>query len=128
VKMCGYFRGVKCNFPFYVFFGFPIFCLLYLFFVLLGFLVFALVFPCIVFFCLFCVFFDFYSFIDIFCVCFAVLHPLSGLFPRLHCVKLLTRPLVYGVYLHVISFISLYFFVFACNKSCFDQPALGCDA
>jgi hypothetical protein len=74
------------------------------------------------------VFFDFYSFFDLLCVCFAILHPLQGLFPRLHCVKLLTRPLVYGVYLHVISFISLYFFVFACNKSCFDQPALGCDA
>jgi hypothetical protein len=74
------------------------------------------------------VFFDFYSFTDLLCVCFAVLHPLPGLFPRLHRVELLTRPSVYGVYLHVIGFISLYFFVFACNKSCLNQLALGCDA
>jgi hypothetical protein len=93
-------------------------------------------FPCICFsismysfFCLFCVFFDFYSFTDLLCVCFAVLHPLPGLFPRLHRVELLTRPSVYGVYLHVIGFIFLYFFfVFAYKKSCLDQPALGCDA
>jgi hypothetical protein len=75
-----------------------------------------------------CVFFDFYSFTDLLCVYFVILHPLSGLFPRLHRVELLTHPSVYGVYLHVISFIFLYFFVFACNKSCLDQPALGCDA
>jgi hypothetical protein len=43
---------------------------------------------------------------------FAVLHPLLGLFPRLHRVELLTRPSVYGVYLHVIGFISLYFYCF----------------
>jgi hypothetical protein len=73
-------------------------------------------------------FFDFYSFTDLLCVCFAVLHPLPGLFPRLYRVELLMRPSVYGVYLHVIGFISMYFFVFACNKSCLDQPALGCDA
>jgi hypothetical protein len=65
-------------------------------FVLLGFLVFALVFPCIAFFCLFCVFFYFYSSTDLLYVCFAVLHPLSGLFPRPHRVELLTRPSVYG--------------------------------
>jgi hypothetical protein len=74
------------------------------------------------------VFFDIYSFTDLLCVCFAILHPLPGLFPRLHRVELLTPPSVYGVYLYVIGFISLYFFVFACNKSCLDQPALGCDA
>jgi hypothetical protein len=28
------------------------------------------------------VFFNFYSFTDLLCVCFAILHPLSGLFPR----------------------------------------------
>jgi hypothetical protein len=94
---------------------------------LLGFLVFVLVFPCIAFFCMLC-FFYFYSFTDLLCVCFVVLHLLSGLFPRLHRVELLTRPSVYRVYLHMIGFISLYFFVFACNKSCLDQPALGCDA
>jgi hypothetical protein len=49
-------------------------------FVLLGFLVFALVFPCIAFFCLFCVFCYFYSSTDLLCVCFAVLHPLLCLF------------------------------------------------
>jgi hypothetical protein len=58
------------------------------------------------------VFFDFYSFTDLLCVCFAVLHPLPGLFPRLHRVELLMRLSVYGVYLHVIGFISLYFFLF----------------
>jgi ABC-type sugar transport system permease subunit len=55
------------------------------------------------------VFFDFYNFTDLLCVCFAVLHPLPGLFPCLHRVELLTRPSMYGVYLHVIGFISLYF-------------------
>jgi hypothetical protein len=85
---------------------------LFIFFFLLGFLVFALVFPCIAFFCLFCVFFNFYSSIDLLCVCFAVLHPLSGLFSRSPHVELLTRPSVYGVYLHVIGFISLYFYCF----------------
>jgi hypothetical protein len=65
---------------FYVFFGFPIFCFLCLFFVLLGLLVFALVFPCIAFFCLFCVCFIF-TVLPIFSASvFAVLHPLSGLF------------------------------------------------
>jgi hypothetical protein len=73
------------------------------------------------------VFFDFYNSTDLLCVCFAILHPLSGLFPRPHCVELLTRPSMYGVYLHVIGFISLYFYCFACNKSCLDQLALGCD-
>jgi hypothetical protein len=51
-------------------------------------------------------------FTDLLCVCFVVLHPLPGLFPRLHRVELLTRPSVYGVYLHVIGFIFLYFFLF----------------
>jgi hypothetical protein len=47
-------------FPLFIFcFDFP------LYFVLLGFLVFALLFPCIAFFCLFCMFFDFYSFADL---------------------------------------------------------------
>jgi hypothetical protein len=48
-----------------------------------------------------CVFFDFYSFIDLLCVCFAVLHPLPGLFPRLHRVELLMCPsvLLWGVML-----------------------------
>jgi hypothetical protein len=76
-------------------------------------------FPCICFsislYCFFlfvlCVFY-FYSSTDLLCVCFAVLHPLSGLFPRPHRVELLTRPSVYGVYLHVIGFISLYFYCF----------------
>jgi hypothetical protein len=104
----------------YVFFGLPIFYFLCLFFVLLGFLVFALVFPCIAFFCLFCVFFYFYSSTDLLYVCFAILHPLSGLFPRPHHVELLTRPSAYGVYLHVIGFIFLYFYCFACNKCCLD--------
>jgi hypothetical protein len=92
-------------------------------------------FPCICFsISLYCFFlfvlyvFYFYSFIDLLCVYFAVFHLLSGLFPRLHRVELLTRPSVYGVYLHVIDFISLYFFVFSCNKSCLDQPTLGCNA
>jgi hypothetical protein len=72
-----------------------------------------------------CFYFYFYSSTDLLCVCFAVLHPLPGLFSRLHRVELLTRPLVYGVYLHVIDFISLYFYFFACSKSCFDRFALG---
>jgi hypothetical protein len=71
-------------------------------------------FPCICFsislYCFFlfvlCVFY-FYSSTDLLYVCFAVLHPLSGLFPRPYHVELLTRPLVYGVYLHVIGFIFL---------------------
>jgi hypothetical protein len=40
------------------------------------------------------VFFYFYSSTDLLCICFAVLHPLSGLFPRPHRVELLTRPSV----------------------------------
>jgi hypothetical protein len=84
---------------------------LFYFFVLISF-VFALVFSYIAFLCLFCVFFYFYSFADLFCVCFAVIHPLTGLFPHPHRVELLTRPSVYGVYLHMIGFISLYFYCF----------------
>jgi hypothetical protein len=72
--------------------------------------------------------FYFYSSADLLRVCFAVLYPLSGLFPCPHRVELPTYPLVYGVYLHVIGFISLYFYVFACNKSCLDRPAFWCDA
>jgi hypothetical protein len=71
-----------------------------------------LVFLCIALFYLFCVFFYFCSSADLLYVCFVVLHPLSGLFLRPHRVELLQRPLVYGVYLHVISFISLYFYYF----------------
>jgi hypothetical protein len=50
-----------------------------------------------------------------------------AIFPRPHRVELLTRPSMYEVYLHVIGFIFLYFYCFACNKSCLDQLALGCD-
>jgi hypothetical protein len=79
---------------------------------LLGFPVFVLVFPCIAPPCLFCVFFGFYSFADLLRVCFAAFHPLLGLFRRPHCVELPTRPSVYGVCLHAIGFISLYFYCF----------------
>jgi hypothetical protein len=67
---------------------------------------------CFFFFCLFCVFFYFYSSTDLLCVCFAVLHPLSGLFSPPHRIELLTHPSVYRVYLHVIGFIFLYFYCF----------------
>jgi hypothetical protein len=105
---------ILCFFWFpYILFPLFIFCFDFpLYFILLGFLVFALVFSCIAFFYLFCVFFDFYSSADLLCVCFAVLHPLSGLFPRPYHVELLTHPLVYRVYLQVIGFISLYFYCF----------------
>jgi hypothetical protein len=79
---------------------------------LLGFPVFVLVFPCIALLCLFCVFFGFYSSVDLLRVCFAALYPLSGLFSRPHRVELPTRPSVYGVCLHAIGFISLYFYCF----------------
>jgi hypothetical protein len=52
-------------------------CILFL----LGFPVFALVFPCIASLCLFRVFFGFYSSADLLRACFATLHPLSSLFP-----------------------------------------------
>jgi hypothetical protein len=97
-----------------------IFCFLWFTYILFPLFIFCFAgFPCICFsiflYCFFCLFvlcvFYFYSSTDLLYVCFAVLHPLSGLFPRPHRIKLLTRPSVYGVYLHVISFISLYFFI-----------------
>jgi hypothetical protein len=70
------------------FFGFPVFCFICIIFVLiflcilflLGFPIFALVFPCIAHLCLFCVFFGFYSLVDLLRACFAALRPLPGLF------------------------------------------------
>jgi hypothetical protein len=105
-------------FLFYVFFGFPVFCFLCIIFVLiflcilflLGFPV--LVFPCIASLCLFCAFFGFYSFADLLRACFTALCPLLGLFPCPHRIELPTCPLVYGVCMHAIGFISLYFYCF----------------
>ena len=93
---------------FVLFFIFIFLCILFL----LGFPVFALVFPCIAHLCLFCVFFGFYSSTDLFCVCFVALRPLPGLFLRPHHAELPMCPSVYGVCLHMISFISLYFYCF----------------
>jgi hypothetical protein len=99
------------------------------FFFWLGFLVFALVFSCIAHLCLFYVFFSFYSFTDLLRACFAALCPLLGLFLHPYCIELPTRPSVYGVCFHTISFISQYFYCFfACNKSCLNRPAFRCDA
>jgi hypothetical protein len=68
-------------------------------------------------------FLDFYSFANLIRACFVAFCPLSGLFLRPHRVNLPTRPSMYRVYLHTISFISLYFYCFlVCNKSCLDRP------
>jgi hypothetical protein len=100
-----------------------------LYFFLLGFPVFALVFPCIAPLYLLCVFFGFYNSTDRLRACFAALRPLPGLFLHPHHIELPMRPLVYGVCLHVINFISQYFYCFfAYNKSCLDWPTFGCDA
>jgi hypothetical protein len=120
----------------YVFLWFP--CILFLlyyscfdfplYFVFVGFPVFALVFSYIAHLYLFCVFFGFYSSTNLFHAYFATLHPFPGLFPHPHRVELPTRPSVYGVFLHAINFISLYFYCFfACNKSYLDRPAFECD-
>ena len=93
-------------FLFYFFIWFP--CILFL----LGFPVFALVFLCIAPLCLFCVFFGFYSSANLLRTYFAVLRPLPSLFPCPHRVELPTHPSMYGAFLHVISFIFLYFIVF----------------
>jgi hypothetical protein len=74
-------------------------CILFL----LGFPVFALVFPCIASLYLFRVFFSFYSSADLLCACFVTLRPLLGLFPRPHHVDLPTRPSVYEICLHAIG-------------------------
>jgi hypothetical protein len=74
-------------------------CILFL----LGFPVFALIFPCIASLCLFRVFFSFYSSADLFRACFATLRPLQGLFLRPHRVELPTLPSVYEICLHAIG-------------------------
>jgi hypothetical protein len=95
-----------------ILFGFPVFCFLCVFFfffnfplyfVLLGFPVFALVFLCVASFCLFRVFFSFYSSADLLRACFATLCPLLGFFLCPHCVELPTRPSVYEICLHAIG-------------------------
>jgi hypothetical protein len=93
---------------------------------LLGFPIFVLVFPCIAPLCLFCVFFGFYSSANLLHVCFAALHPLSGLF---------LRPTMSSASFSVQGLLArdrFYFLVFlvffACNKSCLDWPAFECDA
>jgi hypothetical protein len=93
---------------FVLFFVLIFLCILFL----LDFLVFVLVFPSIAPPCLFCVFFGFYGSADLLPVCFAAFRLLSSLFSRPHRVELPTRPSVYGVCLHAIGFISLYFYVF----------------
>jgi hypothetical protein len=96
---------------FFFFFLCIIFVLIFLCFLfLLGFIVFALVFPYIASLCLFCVFFGFYNSADLLCACFAALCPLSGIFPRSHRVKLPTCHSMFGVCLHAIGFISLFFY------------------
>ena len=106
---CFMFSLVSLYFVSFVLFFVLIFlCILFL----LGFPVFALVFPCIAPLCVFCVFFGFYSSADLLWVCFAALRPLLGLFPHPYHVELPMRPSVYRVCLHVIGFICLYFYCF----------------
>jgi hypothetical protein len=74
-------------------------CILFL----LGFPVFALVFPYIASLYLFRVFFSFYSYADLLRTCFVTLRPLPGLFPCPHRVRLPTCPSVYEICLHTIG-------------------------
>ena len=120
-----------------VFFGFPVFCFLCIIFsliflcilLLLGFPVFALIFPCFTSFCLFCVFFGFLQFCrsspHLFCLSPSTARP----FFAPHRVELPTHPSVYRVCLHAISFyFPIFLLFFACNKSYLDRPTFGCDA
>jgi hypothetical protein len=85
-------------------------CILFL----LGFPIFALVFPCIASLCLFRMFFSFYSFANLLRPCFVTLCPLPSLFPRAHCIDLPTRPLVYRICLHAIGVYFPVFLLFPC--------------
>jgi hypothetical protein len=97
------------------FVSFVLFCFDFpLYFVLLGFPVFALIFPCIASLCLFRMFFSSYNFADFLHACFATLRPLRGLFSRPHRVELPTRPSVYGICLHAIGVYFPVFLLFLC--------------
>jgi hypothetical protein len=103
-------------------FGFPCICfgfrLLQLYFSILCFPVVSL-----------CVFWFVCSFTDLLCACFATLRSLSVPFFAPHHDELPMLPSLSGFDLHAIGFIFLYFYYFfACNKSCLNRLAFGCDA
>ena len=88
-------------FLFYVFFGFPVF---------------ALVFSYIASLCLFRVFFSFYTSVDLLHTYFATFRPLPSLFPHPHRIELPMHLSMYGICLHAIGVYFPIFLLFLCLK------------